>query len=422
MRPLFIWIVGILLQIAIPGAFLGLVTWVLAIGLLLVAWLLARKQTLYMYDARWMWGVLFFLLLFSLSSAMTLEADSREPVKNTRLLQLADEWRQQRVHRLDSLHLSTGQRSLLVTITLGDRSKMSREVRQQFSVTGVSHVLAVSGFHVAVVCGFVVMLLRLLPHFRFEKTICYLLTIILLWAYVCVTGMPPSAVRAGVMLSLFLTGQWLRRQTDGYNTWAASAFCMLVYDPYLLFHIGFQLSYLAVLSILYLQPRLSGLIEVRNPLIRVPWQWVTVAVSAQVGTAFLCLHYFGYFSLVFLFTNLPITLLSFGLIPLTLSWMLLPHNLPGMLCLQQVIEWLTCAMMQVVELFAAIPGATWSCRFSWFSMLSGYAMLLCLLLYLRSRRARLLIATLFFLLLLLVGLLISKEEIVSEVSSLSIIN
>lgn len=408
MRPLFIWVMGILLQMAFPGVGLGVASLGVAVVLLVVACCCRRSSSYYSYEARWVWGVLFSLLLFSLSSAITLEADRRMETKPSWLMQQADRWRQYPLHRMDSLQIPSEQRAVLATITLGNRGEMSREVRRQFSVAGVSHILAVSGFHVAVVCGFVVMLLKALPRFRWDKPIRYLSTMLALWLYVCVTGMAPSAVRAGVMLSLFLTGQWLRRQTDRYNTWAASAFCMLVCDPYLLFHIGFQFSYLAVLSILYLQPRLSRLITVRNPLIRMPWEWVTVAVSAQIGTAFLCLFYFGSFSLVFLFTNLPLTLLSLCLIPLALCWMLLPAGWPGMHWLQQAVEGLTQAMMRVVELFASVPGATWQCRFGWVSLLSGYAMLFCLLVYLHGARPRFLIASLFFLLLLLLGLLFSS--------------
>ena len=101
------------------------------------------------------------------------------------------------------------------------------------------------------------------------------------------------------MLTMYLTGGVLDRRAERYNILAASAFCMLVYEPLYLFDIGFQLSYLAVLSILYFQPRLQALIKVHNPFLRTPWGWVTVTLSAQAGTTFLCLYYFGQFSTVF---------------------------------------------------------------------------------------------------------------------------
>lgn len=102
------------------------------------------------------------------------------------------------------------------------------------------------------------------------------------------------------MLSLYLTGRALRRVTDGYNTLAAAAFCMLAYNPYYLFDVGFQLSYLAVFFILFLVPRFKEWIVVRNPLLAMPWEWITVSIAAQIGTALLCFYYFGQFSDSFL--------------------------------------------------------------------------------------------------------------------------
>ena len=88
------------------------------------------------------------------------------------------------------------------------------------------------------------------------------------------------------MLTMYLTGGVLDRRAERYNILAASAFCMLVYEPLYLFDIGFQLSYLAVLSILYFQPRLQALIKVHNPFLRTPWGWVTVTLSAQASVLF----------------------------------------------------------------------------------------------------------------------------------------
>ena len=176
---------------------------------------------------------------------------------------------------------------------------------------------------------------------------------------------------------------------------------MLVYDPFYLFDVGFQLSYLAVLSILYLQPRLKSLIAVRNPLLAMPWEWITVSLAAQIGTAFLCLYYFGSFSLVFLFTNIPLTCISLFLIPASLLWLVFPEWLPGLNYLQYAVEYLTHAMVSVVELFSSIPGASYSGYFGYGSLLVGYAMLFCFVIYASNRRPYQLLISLFLLLILL---------------------
>ncbi len=188
------------------------------------------------------------------------------------------------------------------------------------------------------------------------------------------------------MLSFFLFGQLFRRITDPYNLLAASAFCMLLYDPAYLFDWGFQLSYIAVFFILYLQPRLYQLIAVRNPLLAIPWGWITVSVAAQIGTAFLGLYYFGQFSLVFLFVNVPLSGLATLLIPIVLLWSLYPADFPGNEILQYSVEILTRSLCRIVELFGTLPASSWTFRFSLPCMLLGYSVLLLLLLYIEKRR------------------------------------
>lgn len=170
---------------------------------------------------------------------------------------------------------------------------------------------------------------------------------------------------------------------------------MLVYEPLYLFDIGFQLSYLAVLSILYFQPRLQALIKVHNPFLRTPWGWVTVTLSAQAGTTFLCLYYFGQFSTVFLLTNLPLTFLATLLIPASLVYMFLPEWIPGYGWLQVGVEWLAHGLLWVVDAFSRVPGAVFSFRFDFPAMLVAYGMLLSILLYGHTGRSRYLLVILF---------------------------
>ena len=297
---------------------------------------------------------------------------------------------------------------MLATITLGYRKDMSRDVRKRFSVTGVAHLLAVSGFHVAVVCGFLSFLFSFLPKSGFCRWGRYLSTLCLLWCFVVVTGLAPSAVRDGLMLTLYLTGQVLRRRTDGYNTLAAAAFCMLVFNPLYLFDVGFQLSYLAVLAILFLQPRLQNLIVVRNPLVAIPWGWITVTLAAQAGTTLLCLYYFRQFSLVFLCTNLPLTFLSTFLIPAGLVWLLLPPGIPGYGLLQLFVERLTHTLFWIVDAFSRVTQVTFQDRIDvWFTVL-GYSSILSFLLYVKTRRPGFLLAGLLLLLFIFFELLIER--------------
>ena len=412
-RPLLVWMAGIVLQTVFSCCTYSWVLLLLPVIALSTAGFARRGQEHFCYGTRWLWGAVFLSLLLFLSIQKTAysqsESLSEHPVSS--ISRWAREEQQWLLEPIDKLNLTDEEKSVLSTITVGYRQAMNREVRNRFSATGVAHILAVSGFHVAIVCGFLSFLFSFLPRNGLGKWIRYLLTVSVLWAFVAVTGFAASAVRAGLMLTLFLTGLVLGKLTERYNILAASAFGMLVYEPLYLFDIGFQLSYLAVFSILYFQPRLQRLMEIRNPFLLTPWRWITVTLSAQIGTTFLCLYYFGRFSTVFLLTNLPLTLLATLLVPVCLVWMLLPAGFPGAEWLQVVVEWLARRLLWIVDAFSRVRGAVFSFRFDFLTMLVAYGILLFTLLYGHTGRSRYLFMALSLLLIILLVRLIGNLKL-----------
>lgn len=459
-RPLFLWITGILLYTCCPWPLYVGVGFILLLAVLPVLYFsgqsfsmprgrceneLAEKSNIedgrskntqaencriekgngLPYARRWVWGAVFAPLLLSLAMLATAvrtewagAGKARTPFRTVTyparssfgfsFAAPAARTQEKLAERFDRLRLTDEEKSVLATLTLGYRRAMNREVRQRFSLAGVSHILAVSGFHVAVVAGFVSFLLGWLPRRGLASGIRWLWMLAAVWGYVGLTGAAASAVRAGVMLTLFLTGRLLRRPTDRYNTWAAAAFCMLAYQPIYLFDIGFQLSYLAVFSILYFQPRLQRLLTVRNPLLAYPWEGLTLTVAAQVGTTFLCLYYFGRFPLFFLFTNLPVTLLATLLIPAGLLWAVWPPGAPGYEVLQTALEHLTRGMVGVVDGFGGIPGAAYPVSFGGFSLFCAYGALFFAVLYGKQRRIWQLFTALGLVLIMLIERLIGR--------------
>lgn len=409
-RPLFIWITGILLQSIFNCSIISFLLIVIPTVFIAFAWLAPGIDVAGCnYELRWIWGVVFLSLLLSFSIQRTAYWQGGRGESDTSfLMEFAGGKQEYLLKPFDRLNLSKEEKSVLATITLGYRKDMSRDVRKRFSLTGVAHLLAVSGFHVAVVCGFLSLLFSFLPKNPFYRWLKYLLTLCLLWCFVVITGLAPSAVRAGLMLTLYLTGRVLRRTTDGYNTLAAAAFCMLAFNPLYLFDVGFQLSYLAVLSILFLQPRLQDLIMVRNPIVAIPWGWITVTLAAQAGTTLLCLYYFGQFSLVFLCTNLPLTFLATFLIPAGLIWVLLPAGIPGYGLLQLFVEKMTHTLFWIVDSFSRVTQVAFYTRIGLLVTVLGYGSILCFLLYLKTRRPGMLLAGLLLLLFIFFDLLIER--------------
>lgn len=406
-RPLVVWITGILLCLYFTAGFLTVAFLSIPVVLLLLSLCFSSGAEL-SFSYRWVWGFVFLLMLLSLAVIVTDYSGRRTNSEPGPLTLQSAALQQQLASKVSDLNLTDEEKSVFATLTLGYRQSMDSEVRKRFSLTGVSHILSVSGFHVGVVCGFVLFLFRLFPNHITTRWIRYILTMLLLWSYVFVTGLAVPSVRAGIMLSLYLTSQVVRRTGDRYNTLAAAAFCMLAYNPFYLFEIGFQLSFVAVFFILYLQPRLNALIPLRNPLLKYPWDVITVTLAAQVGTTFLCLYYFGQFSLVFLFTNLPLSLLATLQIPLGLVWLILPAWFPGYQWLQLEIEWLTHSMVYIVDLFSSIPGASVYIRFDWLDATICYTALFLFLGYLFKPRPRILLACLLFILIFLLKTLFNS--------------
>ena len=199
---------GILLYVYVPDAWL--------IPLLLVCWSIplleagvngfGKRQALD-YASRWLSGVPVLLLLLTLS-VETCYLRERYPASAFSAWQReAAEVQSILVKRLDQLSLTDAEKSVLATLTLGYRQSMRQAVRQQFAAAGVAHVLAVSGFHVAIVCGALSFVTFFLRHRVWGRWIRYLLLLVGLWGFAFLTGLSPSAVRAALMLTFYLTGK-----------------------------------------------------------------------------------------------------------------------------------------------------------------------------------------------------------------------
>ncbi|MBD1424963.1 ComEC/Rec2 family competence protein [Sphingobacterium arenae] len=208
-------------------------------------------------------------------------------------------------------------------LILGYRANFQAETLAAFINTGTVHVLSVSGLHVGMVFFLLNFLFGFLDRFSPGRPIRFVLILFSIWAYVLLTGMAPSILRAGVMISFLLLAGWSQRSNQNLNSLFASACCLLLFDPFMIFDMGFQLSYLAVLGLFTLYPILNGIFSINNKFLRVIWQAVLVSVSAQLFTTPLALYYFqqfpNYFLLGNLFVSLPATALMYIGIALAIS-------------------------------------------------------------------------------------------------------
>jgi competence protein ComEC len=191
------------------------------------------------------------------------------------------------------------QGSVLKGILLGKREELPPSLCQTFITTGVIHVLAVSGLHVGLLVAFFYYgFFRLL---RLPNKINILLTLFIIILYCFMTGCRPPVVRASIMFGVFLFASFLGRKRESYTALALAALIILLINPLTLFNIGFQLSFIAVISILYLYSRIRPTLRFLS---RYGAGLISISLAAWIGTAPLVAYYFNYFTPVAVLTNL----------------------------------------------------------------------------------------------------------------------
>ncbi|SIR13010.1 ComEC/Rec2 family competence protein [Pontibacter lucknowensis] len=210
-------------------------------------------------------------------------------------------------------------------LILGVKDELDNSIRDAYAQTGTMHVLAVSGLHVGLIYGILAFLLAGFKKTTRQRVIYAAVILGVLWLYAFITGLSPSVLRAAFMFSLITLAMVSRRQHNIYNTLAIAAFALLWYNPYFLLEVGFQLSFLALLGIVYLQPRFYRLLEFDNRVLDKGWSLFTAALAAQLATFPLGLYYFHQFPVYFWLANLLVVpaatlVLYSGVAALFFSW------------------------------------------------------------------------------------------------------
>ncbi len=231
----------------------------------------------------------------------------------------ANDARQFLLSSLKSNGIEGDQYAIASALILGSKDELDFEVKQAYATAGAMHVLAVSGLHVGIIFLILNTLLSILDTSKKGRTVKAIILLIALWSYALITGLSPSVLRAATMFSFVIIGTVLNRKSSIYNTLAASAFFLLIINPNLLFEVGFQLSYIAVLGIVYLQPLIYKRIYTRWWLLDKIWAITAVSIAAQIATLPLTLYYFNQFPVYFMLSNLlvipsAIVILSLGIL------------------------------------------------------------------------------------------------------------
>jgi len=200
--------------------------------------------------------------------------------------------------------------SMAKAIFLGDKQDLPSTLRTSFSHAGMSHILAISGLHVGIIYLLLDKLLAFFHLFMHGKRIKYGVILGILIGYALLTGASPAVVRTVLIFSIVLLAKIFYLKYSILNLLAFSAILQLVYNPFVLWDIGFQLSYTAVLGIILLYPTFMQYVKMLGRHIRIPYSWIAVSMSAQLATAPLVYGYFGIFPTYFLLTNMLVVPLA----------------------------------------------------------------------------------------------------------------
>lgn len=248
---------------------------------------------------------------------------------------------------------------VLSALTLGHKGSLDKETREAYAVAGISHVLALSGMHVGIIWLLLDVLLRPWARGRF-RWLRGMGIITSLWVFAFVVGLEASVVRAVLMCMLVEMGRLSGFKPFSLNTLAIAAFFMLLYRPFYLFDVGFQLSFVAVLSILVFYPLFFQCIPVKGRVKRWAWGVICLSLSAQLGTAPLVMYYFSNFSVYFLLTNLVAAVL----VPFIIYGAVLMVLTSG---LPMVQEWVVKLLNEGVMALNALAGWTSALPYATFS-------------------------------------------------------
>lgn len=216
------------------------------------------------------------------------------------------------IENLDKSNFHKEELNVAVALILGQQQDISLDIIRDYQYAGAVHILSVSGLHIGFILLFVTFILKPLPNSKRGSFVKLIVTLLSLSLFGILAGLAPSVLRSVTMFSFVAIGLFLRRSVNIYHTLLISILLILLFQPSFLFDVGFQLSYIALFFIIWLQPLLAMLWTPKKKIQKYIWDILTVSFAAQIGTLPLSIYYFHQFPGLFFVTNLiVIPLLGF---------------------------------------------------------------------------------------------------------------
>jgi competence protein ComEC len=257
------------------------------------------------------------------------------------------------LNNLKRSKFSTDELNVVAALILGQQQDISQDILRDYQFAGAIHILSVSGLHVGFILLFITFLLKPLPKNKLGNTIRLISIIGSLWGFAILAGLSPSVVRSVTMFSFVAFGMFLKRSTNIYHTLMVSILLILLFEPSFLFDVGFQLSYVALFFIFWLQPLLASLWVPKTKIANYFWEILTVSFAAQIGAFPLSIYYFHQFPGLFFVTNVIIipflsVIMALGVFVMVLAAFDYVPELPS-----KVLEWSIYLLNKIINWVAS---------------------------------------------------------------------
>jgi competence protein ComEC len=333
------------------------------------------------------------------------------------LWRAAFQWRDQLLLMLQEYFPGSDEYAVAAALLLGHKAALSDTLRASYADTGSMHALAVSGMHVGLLYVALLFVLKFMPWRgpgrRWAEAALVLAGI---WAFTLVTGATPSVLRASVMFTSYVISKVIRRQASIWNILGASAFVLLFFNPYLLFEVGFQLSYSAVAGIVFFYSKFQKITPPLPKWAAEGWKILLIGVAAQLGTLPLSLYYFHQFPVYFWLAGWVVVLggavFLWGGFLLVLLHSVLPEFAEGLGWGLHRLIW---GINQIIRSIQQLPGSVWAGI--WIEAWTATLLALFILLFslaVEQRKPRLLLAALLIPLVCSVSFSIQKHRQVHQ--------
>jgi competence protein ComEC len=249
--------------------------------------------------------------------------------------------------------------SIAEALLIGYRDELDRELVRAYSNTGVVHIIAISGLHLGMIYGLLLFLFKPFNRYKFSKIVKPITIIFILWMFSFIAGTAPSILRSAIMFTCIVIADSLGKRSNIYNGLAISAIIILIINPFSLWDVGFQLSYSAVLSIVFFSPYVKKWFYFKNKLLKGFWELNAITLSAQVLTLPIVLYHFHQFPNLFLFANIFAVPFSGLILYAELLLLIFSLWLNAASFIGKGIEWAIAVLNKFILNIDALPFAVW---------------------------------------------------------------